>query len=308
MTDLTPAALHVLRPQHGTATTAQLRASGLSDHALRRLIAVGVLVKEYKYVLRLAGEPRTLAQRCAALTLAHPSAHVTGPTAGKLLGLRRIPTNTPITLAAAHPLHIEHTGVLLRRTTKLAPSDVQQRPDGIRIASPTRLAFDLAGWLGAHDHRSVVEQLIYEGLTDDDRLTAIGLRLVHPRRRGSRRFEETMASRSGTALESDPEVRLADALRARGVPLDPDHRWLDLPSGRRARLDLAVAEIRWGVEIDVHPHHLGVTGTTSDKARDREAHLIGWQIERVTVLDLADLDRIADELTALFHARRRAVA
>ena len=219
-----------------------------------------------------------------------------------------MPANTPLTLAAAHPLHIEHTGVLLRRSTKIAPGDVCIRPDGIRIASPTRLAFDLAGWLGAHDHRSVVEQMIYEGLTDDERLRAIGLRLVHPRRRGSRRFEETMASRSGSALESDPEVRLADALRSRGVPLDDEHRWLDLPSGRRARLDLAVAELRWGVEIDVHPHHLGVSGTTSDKRRDRNAHLIGWQIERVTTLDLDDLDRIADELTALYHARRHAVA
>ncbi|CAB5024207.1 unannotated protein [freshwater metagenome] len=66
--------------------------------------------------------------------------------------------------------------------------------------------------------------------------------------------------------------------------------------------------VRWGVEIDIHPDHLLLDGTTRDKRRDRQCHLIGWQIERVTELDLLDLEAICDELAQLYHVRCRAAA
>jgi very-short-patch-repair endonuclease len=110
------------------------------------------------------------------------------------------------------------------------------------------------------------------------------------------------------ASQSHLEVLLDHALRSRGVPVERQVRPLALPSGMRIRLDLAVPAIRWGIEIDVHPDHLLVQGTTKDKRRDRQCHLIGWQIERLTELDLLDVENAADELEALYRARRRAVA
>ncbi|MSV82497.1 MAG: hypothetical protein F2868_17750 [Actinobacteria bacterium] len=62
------------------------------------------------------------------------------------------------------------------------------------------------------------------------------------------------------------------------------------------------------MEIDIHPDHLLLDGTTRDKRRDRQCHLIGWQIERVTELDLLDLEAICDELAQLYHVRCRAAA
>ena len=63
--------------------------------------------------------------------------------------------------------------------------------------------------------------------------------------------------------------------------------------------------VRWAVEIDVHPDHLGLDGTTADKRRDRRSRLLGWQVERVTELDL-DADRFdatMDELAVLYRRR-----
>ena len=74
------------------------------------------------------------------------------------------------------------------------------------------------------------------------------------------------------------------------------------------RLDLAIPAIRWGIEIDVHPDHLFLEGTTKDKRRDRKCHRIGWQIERVTELDLLDLDGLVGELVELYSARLVAAA
>jgi hypothetical protein len=109
-------------------------------------------------------------------------------------------------------------------------------------------------------------------------------------------------------VESHPELRVARALLARGVPIETQAVTLRLPNGRLARLDLSVTDVRWGVEVDVHPDRLLLEGTTRDKRRDRQAGLIGWKIERVTAVDLQALDEVADELAELYRLRCVAVA
>jgi very-short-patch-repair endonuclease len=83
---------------------------------------------------------------------------------------------------------------------------------------------------------------------------------------------------------------------------------LKLPNGAKIRIDLAVPAARWAIEIDVHPDHLLLEGTTKDKRRDRQCHMIGWQVERVTEVDLLDLECLVDELVALYEARLLATA
>jgi hypothetical protein len=64
---------------------------------------------------------------------------------------------------------------------------------------------------------------------------------------------------------------------------------LSLPNGSRSASTSPFQDARWAIEIDVHPDHILLEGTTRDKRRDRQCHLIGWQIERVTEVDLIDL-------------------
>jgi hypothetical protein len=302
-------ALAVLARQHGLITTAQLQTAGVAVSTRRRLVGAGALVEAHKWVYRSIAHPVTLLQRCVALCLAHPRGYVTGPTAGTLDGLRRMPNAAALHFALPHGARIDRIpGVTLRQTTHIGPFDVEHRPDGLRIARAPRLAFDLAADLDDRSHRSVVDQLLHERRCTVDELSAIGERLGHPARPGSMRFHRTLAVRSGPPVESHPELRVAEALLGRGVPIVVQTTWLTLPDGSRARLDMSVPELRWGVEVDVHPDHLGIEGTTSDKRRDRRCHLIGWVVERVTSLDLLDLDAVADELAALYGVRRRAMA
>lgn len=310
MSDLTPAALAVFARHHGLATGPMLQRAGVGRTRRRRLIEAELIEVIHRCVYRLAGTPDSLESRCVALCLAHPSGFITGPTGGRLTGLRRMGTDARLHFSVPHGSNIGPIdGVVLRQTTVIEASHVQQRGDGIRLASPPRLAFDLAADLAELDHASAVEQLLAERRCTLATLGVIGRRLVHPGRPGSSQFLHTMSQRiSGGPLESHPEVRLAQALRARGVPVVAQLTGLRLPDGRRIRLDLAVAEIRWGIEIDVHGEHFLLEGGTNDRRRDRGCHLIGWQIERVTPLDLADLDSICDELVELYEARRRAAA
>jgi len=310
MSDLTPRALAVLRLQHGHATTRQLAEAGVHRRARLRLLDSGLFTPVFKSVLRIESAPRTLESRCVALCLAHPHGFVTGPTGGKLAGLRRVPRPEPIHFAVLHGIHLESDGnVVLHQTTSIRSSDVQRRDDGINVASPARLAFDLAAFLPVQDHVSVVEQLIAERRCSIDELGVIARRLCHPRRPGSLRFMQSlMACGDRPAAESHYEVLLGDALRARGIPVVPQVTDLQLPNGSKIRIDLAVPELRWAVEIDVHPDHLFLEGTTRDKRRDRQCHLIGWQVERATEVDFLDLSGFVDELVALYHARLVAAA
>jgi len=303
MADLTAPALRLAITQHGVISMAQLVERGVSGNTTRRLVRTGRLIRAAKSVYRLPTDTRSLEQRCVELCLAHPAAFVTGPSAGTLMGLRKMPKRSPITMSSRHPLHLDISGVRFRRTTRLDARDTVRRRDGIRLASPARLAFDLAAALPERDHRSVLDQLIHEHDVTLEELSAVGRRLCHPARRGSARFVSALVDLSDCPTESDAERCVAEALRARGVPVDTNRDWLDLPDGGRARLDLSVRDVRWGVEIDVHPSHLGLIGSTDDKRRDRQAGLIRWRIHRVTAIDLVDIDGVADELTQLYRLR-----
>lgn len=310
MNDLTPAALAVFAGHHGVATGPMLQRAGVSKNRRRRLLADGLLIPEYRRVARLAGSPVTLESRSAALCLEHPQGFITGPPAGRLVGLRRMGQVDDLHYSVPHGSNIGPIeGVVLRQTTRIAGYHVQRRADGIVVASAPRLGFDLAADLTEVDHASVIEQILHERRCTLATLGRIGRELAHPGRRGSLLFLRTLATRlSGGPRESHPEVRLAKALQARGVPVVSQLDRLQLPNGRSIRIDLAVPQIRWAIEIDVHGDHCLLEGGTNDRRRDRQCHRIGWQVERVTALDLADFDTLCDELVALYEYRLRAVA
>jgi len=302
---LTPAALKWLSTHHGIITAQQLRQCGVTARTMLRLVAAGVLLRVAKGVYRIASTPTSIESSSVTLSVAHPVGFVTGPTGAKLTGLRRQRNSPDIHYCVPHGHELKLPGVRLRQSRNIDTEvDIRVRADGIRIASPARLAFDLAADLSDIDHRSVVEQLLHDKhckLTD---LAAVGKRLVAVHRPGSARFMRTMESRlPGGPLESHPEVVLAQGLRDRGVPLHGQATWLDLPGGRRIRLDLSVPDVRWGVEVDVHFSHFLLEGSTADKDRDRKCRRIGWQVDRVTQIDLLDLDTIVAELVELYELR-----
>jgi hypothetical protein len=308
MIDLTPQAFDVLRRQLGHATVQQLTEAGVSRNARRRLVESGAMDAPYHSVLRISSAPATFEARCVAVCLAHPSGFITGPSGGRVVGLRRMPVVEQIDFAVRHGLHIAE-GVRLRQSRQITELDWVRLDNGIVVASAPRLAFDLARDLSAVDHASVVEQLLQRKRCSMQSLGATARRLCHPSRPGSEQFARTLMQRGDRRpSESHPELVLGDALRAVGVPVEPQFERLALPNGARIRLDLAVPALRWGIELDVHPDHLLLDGTTRDKRRDRQCHQIGWQIERVTEIDLLDLDGLVAELVALFNVRVRLAA
>ncbi|MCU1394384.1 MAG: hypothetical protein JWM34_2812 [Ilumatobacteraceae bacterium] len=302
---LTPSALDWLSKHHGIIDADRLEQCGVSARTRRRHVAEGLLVVVAKGVYRIASTPPLARSTCVVLSVAHPTGFVTGPAGGRLRGLWRMP-KTDIHYCVPHGHELRLPGIIVRQSRAVDEAqDVQVRADGIRIATPWRLAFDLAADLDDLSHRSVTEQILRDGQCGMGALIAVGKRLANPHRPGSQRFIETLTSRlPGGPLESHPEVVVASALQSRGLPIVVQQTWLDLPNGRRIRLDISVPDICWGLEIDIHPDHFLRDGNGADRQRDRQCHLIGWQVDRVTALDLLDLDALADELVELYRRRR----
>ena len=307
MNDLSPAATRWLADHHGVISTARLRACGVGRSTTLRLVRRGVLTAAHKGVFVLTATQPTLEQRCVVLSVAHPAGFVTGPTAGVLFGLRRMPRSSALHFAVRHGLHLEaEPGVHFRQSTKLPKSHRTVRDDGIAVARPGRLAFDLAADLSPLDHLSVVQQLVDTNRVTSQELVAIGNLLCHPGRHGTKRFRETLQRLGSDApAQSHPEVVLAEALRARGVPVERQATVLRGTSGAFVHVDLAVVAARWGVELDIHPEHRSFEGHAGDTRRYRDLHLVDWQVEPVSEADMDDVGRLAAELALLYHARCR---
>ncbi len=304
MPDLPPSALAVLQRRLGVATAAMLTAAGVSSGRRKRLVRQGVLARVHHRVYRIASAEDSFLARCVALCLAYPCGFVTGPSGGRLLGVRRMLRSDEIHFCVPHGFHHDPVeGVVFHQSTSITPMDIMRLDNGLVVASWPRLGFDLARHLSPEDHASVIEQILADRRCTAGTLAGVGRRLIHPGRAGSWLFATTMANRiAGGALESHAEVLLAQALAARHVPVVAQLRNLTLPNGSHIRIDLAVEDARWAVELDIHPDHL-LDGATKDKRRDRQLHQIDWQVERVTALDMQDVAAIADELTINYHLR-----
>lgn len=310
MAQLTAKALLIMQRQLGHISAGQLTHAGVTADVRRTLVNSGVLTRPNKWVYRVAGLRPTLEHRLIATCLAHPSGFVTGSGVAKQVGLRRIGRTVSIQLCVPHGSRTDvEAGITLRQSTKISPLDTRRLDNGMIVASWPRLLFDLAAELPPSSLRSVIDQVLRDGGCDPEELGAIARRLCHPRRPGSTQFLDALDARGVRGpVDSNPELLVLEGLLARGVPVEPQFQQLRLPNGREVRVDMAVPAVRWGVEVDVHPGHLTLVGSTGDKQRDRQLHLLDWQVERVTDIDLIDLPGILDELAELYHARRRARA
>ena len=288
MTVFSIESLAYLRAHHGIASGRALRDAGISPGSLRRLVGAGNLVPVLRGVYRMPAVPFDEPARCAAVCAAHPGSVISGPTAGRLWGLRRLPSDHRVHILAlpgSHPT-IE-PWVVPYRTRAFHERDVLRREDGIVMTGRARTALDLARFVGTTDLLSIVEQVLRDGSLTDDELRSTAIDWLSPRRPWVRRFLEVLDGRlRGGPAESHGEAVLGEALRSAGVRgLERQYR-IDLPGYGPARFDLAVPDVRLAIEVDLHPTHFETTGRRRDGDRDRVARRIDWTVARIVDADL----------------------
>jgi hypothetical protein len=98
--------------------------------------------------------------------------------------------------------------------------------------------------------------------------------------------------------------RLAQRALARcGLVLVDEFPVFDQSGRLLAELDLAIPELRVGVECQSWRWHATPTARAADAARRRRLRLLGWELVEVWWRDLGHLDAVVDELVFLIDRR-----
>ena len=295
--------------RHGIVTHAELSADGVTHHAVRRLVERGTLVTVHKRVYRFATSPDTFESRCAAACAADPFAIVSGVAAARLWEFRHTWRPDVPHLLVGHDRTPVTRGVVLRRSNAINDVDVVERHDGIRVASPPRAWFDCARDVDDGRFERLTEWVLDQHCTVPT-LWETARRLQARGRPGLARVKRIMEARDDwqKPAGSGLELRVLKALERRGIRLVRQYP-LRLVDGTMIHPDGADPSIRWALEIDHVTWHGGRLDAQYDKRRDRAARLAGWQVERVTDLELADgFTVVIEQLVALHRQRAAAIA
>lgn len=297
-----PLSRHVLtaaRDQRGLVTAADLRTAGIVGRSRSVALHQGMLVPVHRGVYRIPSDAESFEQRCLAALLAAPDAALSGPTAGRLWGLRKV-FSEDVHIIARRAIHLE--AVTAHRTKMLGEYDITIR-DGLRVLRPGRLFCDLAWHLDDAALESVYEQMLDRRMISIEASRAAARRFVASGRPGSVRLARVLDARPDwlKPADSDLELRLWRALAAAGLQLDRQVP-VALDSGVSVHLDLADESIKFAIEVDHVTWHGGRLDAQQDKRRDRELARLGWTVSRVSDEDISvRLAQTCDQLLDIAH-------
>ena len=279
---------HWLCEHHGVISSRAMRELGYTRNTTRSLVERGWLVPVWRGLYRTPARPVDRLAVMSAVCQQDPEAAIGFTTAGAEWHFRGM-ADPRVHVLVPHSRTPELPGVVVHRCRRIDPVDlVGPRADGIRLTSPPRTLFDAASILSSDATASAIEQALAERRCTMGTLMSTLERLRHPRRPGSRRFEEVLLSRPVLrgAARSELERRVREAIEAAGLPAPRVNMPFVLPSGEPIEIDLAWPEWLLAVEVD-HPFwHDGERESARDKRRDRKLAIAGWLPQRVTRWDV----------------------
>jgi very-short-patch-repair endonuclease len=282
--------------QHGVFSRAQALSCGFSARTVVRRVQSGAWQRIRHGVYRVGGAPATWHQALMAACLAcAPSAVVSHRAAAALWRLAGFEPR--LLELSVRPAIRRARGCIVHWPPTLDADDVTV-VDGIPVTTVQRTLLDLAGCVPAN----VLEEALDDALRR--RLVRVASLQVVPRagRRGARLLGRMIDERAGMKRypESPIETRLLRILRAAGMRAPEVQRRIG-----RYRVDAAYVRERVAIEADSFRWHSSARRWDADRAKDAALSMMGWEIVRVTSVQLNERP---DEVTAIVRAalgRRR---
>ena len=277
----------IFSQQFGMISTRQLVATGVSERTIRRMSTDGSLMTVLPGVFRAPTWPMGRQQLMVAGCLRNSDAALAFTTAGQLHGLRKM-FDDRVHLLVPHGARPELSGLIVHRCRRIDPEDIVEIDGGMRVTSVARTLFDVGGVVGRKRVVSALENALDRKLVDINAISEVTLRLYHRRRPGSREIRSALMMRSSwsSALQSDLEVQVLDAIRRAGLPIPEIQYELSFEDGHIIRFDFAWPPVRIALEVDHSFWHVGSEESRKDKRRDRQAAALGWRTLRITEDDV----------------------
>lgn len=272
----------------------QLAEYGLSRHALRTLVAEGLVRRVLRDVYVAADVPDSIESRVAAAALVTPPYGVIcDRTAAWLHGIdalayRELEILPPLEIFVIRDYVPRRRLGVHSGQRDLDPLDVMRLDPGILVTTPMRTALDL----GCRLHRplalATMDQFARLHLVTIDDMHAEALR--YRRRRGVVQLRQLIPLMDGRA-ESPGESWIRLAVHDAGLPPPVPQFSLRIGGRELCRLDLAYPHHRVCVEYDGELFHTSPEQQAADAARRGWLLENGWTVIVVTKTDL-DQDSI----------------
>jgi hypothetical protein len=300
-----PDVLELFSTQHWVASRDQLGVHGVSAKVVQRAVREGLVVPIVDGVVALARTETADESRLMAVQLAGGhQAFLSGPTAGRLHGLRRMPAEIVEITVPETRVKVWPTWV---RAVRTSWADEEARPariDGLAVASPPRTLFGLAAQLSPWSFERAAEDMWHRGLLAPADAREYLQRVRRRGRTGVAVFERWLeqAESQTRPATTGMEQLLVDLARRAGLP-DPELQHpVILRSGVTIHLDLAWPDVKFAVEPGHSWWHGGDERVSADQARDRGVAELGWATVRYDESVWHHQQRTVDELGRLYRA------
>lgn len=286
--------------QGGAISRAQLRALGVTDKTIDRLLAAGWLEVVHRGVFRLGRLTQTGVLHAAVLALGE-HAVVSHRSAAHEHGLLR--TRPPATVDVTAPTTRRSRRGIRPHRSQLDPRDFTTR-SGLRITTVARTLLDVAPVLSeprlqaAVDEARVLRRLHIPAI-EATFARAAGHHGIGALRRALARHDPGRGRPIG-----DFERRASAFLRNHDFP--PYVRnFTVVVDGEPFSLDVVWLERRVALELDSRTFHDNDPSFASDRRRSRRLAAAGWQVVRGTWEDLDDRPgELAADVWALLRAAK----
>jgi hypothetical protein len=272
------------------------------------LSARGLVDEVQPNVLRLVGAPISWRQEVMAACLS--ARGVASHRSSRCLhDLDRPSGITPVELTVerriAHPL----AGAIVHRVSSMPPADVVV-VDGIPVTNIARTLCDLGAVVSMDDVERALDDALRRGCSQrwiDETLA----RLDRPGPSGTGTLRRVLdlndrrGALPGSWLERVLERVLSHPELA-GLVRQHEIRRAD--GSLIARPDLALPDVRLGIEFHSDQWHFGPRRGRRDRKRDLAAARVGWQLAYLDASDLADAEAAVAAIVDVVRERRRFVA
>ena len=294
--------------QHNVFTRRQAASRGITRKQLHRLIESGVIVAIESgglVVLPEQGRP-SWHQRVIGAVLDHPGTVASHTTAARLDGVDGFEVIDDIELSVLRPRVVRIPGVTVHRVTQLDACDIV-RWGPIRCTNRARTLCDL----GASTEPLMVERALDDAVRRGASVRWIRStadRLHGPGRPGTRHLLAALGRLEGGGRVRDSWFEKLVELCLDDPTIGHFERQYELRDDRGrhvARFDLAVPEVKLGIEAHSREHHFGEEARMSDEHRDQAAAELGWDVMYLGYGAIRSPDAVRERVRARVEARCR---
>jgi very-short-patch-repair endonuclease len=295
--------------RHGVLSVRELIALGVSRAAISRARRTGKVVDLTPGAIRLASAPDGFLARCHAIDVRlEGRGFISGWTAGRLMGLRSMPSET-IHVTVRSDDRRSFPDWVEAHPSRWLDDDRERwiNAERLCIASPLRMLWGLAAEFNQFRFERAAEDAWHRKLITPAKAADYLERHRCRGKDGVQRLERWLDGALARArpTQSNLERRLIERLLRLGLPPPRRQHPVELPSGEFVHLDVAWPDVLLAVEPGASWWHGGDLAMRRDQARDRACSELGWLILRFDETMAADLDAAASQVARVHRHRTR---